>query len=144
MLEHSALFTPDPEAGGFVVSFPDLPEAITEGASEEEAMLYAADALATSLSVYMDRGMDIPTPRKVRGKNYRKVRIPALSEAKISLYVTMRQAGIRAPDLARRLNCQKSQVDCLLDLGHPSRFDQIEQALSVLGKRLVLKLEDAA
>jgi len=144
MLEYSALFTPDPEAGGFVVTFPDLPEAITEGATEAEAMLYAADAVATSLSVYMDRGMDIPTPRKVSGRNYRRIRIPALSEAKISLYVAMRQAGVRAAGLARRLNCRKSQIDRLLDLSHPSPLDQIEQALRVLGKRLVLNLEDAA
>jgi antitoxin HicB len=144
MLEYSALFTPDPEAGGFVVTFPDLPEAITEGATEEEAMLYAADAVATSLSVYVDRGMDIPTPRKVSGRNYRRIRIPALSEAKISLYVAMRQAGVRAAGLARRLNCRKSQIDRLLDLSHPSPLDQIEQALRVLGKRLVLNLEDAA
>jgi len=144
MLEYSALFTPDPEAGGFVVTFPDLPEAITEGATEEEAMLYAADAVATSLSVYVDRGMDIPTPRKVSGRNYRRIRIPALSEAKISLSVAMRQAGVRAAGLARRLNCRKSQIDRLLDLGHPSPLDQIEQALRVLGKRLVLNLEDAA
>jgi antitoxin HicB len=56
----------------------------------------------------------------------------------------MRQAGVRAADLARRLNCQKSQIDRLLDLGRPSRLDEIEQALRILGKRLVLNLEDAA
>ncbi len=51
MLAYPAKFTP--EGKGFVVTFPDIPEAITEGDSAQEAMEYAVDALETVLSVYI-------------------------------------------------------------------------------------------
>jgi len=144
MLEFAARFEPDRKAGGFVVTFPDIPEAITQGDTEEEAMEYAEDALISCLEEYMRRGMDVPAPRKSRRRNLRPVRLPALAEAKVGLYSAMRKAGARKADLARKLRCSKSEVDRLLDLRHSSRLDLIERALAALGKRLVLDLKDAA
>lgn len=144
MLEYSARFTPDREAGGFVVTFPDVPEAITQGDTEQEAVDYARDVLQMALGTYMERGMDVPTPRRRRGKNYRTISLPALTEAKLSLYVAMRRAGLSSADLARRLHSPKSHVDRLLDLGDSSALDDIEAALKLVGKRLVLSLSDAA
>ena len=144
MLEYSARFTPDREAGGFVVTFPDIPEAITQGDTEQQAIEYACDVLQMALATYMRRGLEVPTPRKLRGKNYRTISLPALAEAKLSLYVALHQAGLSKADLARRLRCRKSEVDGLLDPGRPSALEVIEAALRVVGKRLVLSLEDAA
>ncbi|HNL11600.1 MAG TPA: type II toxin-antitoxin system HicB family antitoxin, partial [Turneriella sp.] len=50
--------------GGFVVTFPDVPEAITQGEDEEEALLYAVDALETALSFYLDGRKALPVPSK--------------------------------------------------------------------------------
>ena len=141
MLSYPAMFTP--EGKGFVVTFPDIPEAITDGESEREAMEFAVDAAMTMLSEYIKRRRSIPQPRKARGKNMRLVFLPALTEAKIRLYETMRQAGVRKADLARRMGLQKSQVDRLLDLRHRSRLDQIEGALAKLHKRIAIHVEDA-
>jgi len=142
MLAYPALF--EPEGKGFVVTFPDIPEAITEGNSVAEAMDYAVDALETILSEYINRRREIPRPKRARGKNIRPVRLPALAEAKIGLYRVMRAANVRKADLARRLGWQKSQVDRLLDLTHASRLEQIETALNALDKRLTVQVEDAA
>jgi antitoxin HicB len=142
MIAYPAKFAPEGDA--FNITFPDFPEAITCGYSEEEAMEYAEAALATVLSIYMDRKQDLPKASSLRGKHLRIVRLPALQEAKISLYQAMRNARLRKADLARRLGWQKSQVDRLLDLKHASRLNQIEQALLVLRKRLVIEVEDAA
>ena len=142
MIAYPAKFTP--EDGAFTVTFPDIPEAITCGYSPAEAMAYAEDALATVLSIYMDRKQDLPKSSATRGRHIRIVRLPALQEAKLSLYQAMREAGVRKADLARRLGWQKSQVDRLLNLKHASRLDQIEQALGALRKRLVIAVEDAA
>jgi len=144
MLEYSARFTPDREAGGFVVTFPDIPEAITQGDTEQEAMDCARDVLQLALATYLDRGMDIPAPRRLRGKRYRSVSVPALTEAKVSLYAAMREASLSRADLARRLRCRKSDVDRLLDPEHPSPLDEIEAALNAVGKRLILSFRDAA
>ena len=142
MLAYPAQF--EPEGEGFVVTFPDIPEAITEGNSVTEAMEYAVDVLQTILSEYINRRMEIPRPRRARGKKVRWVRLPALAEAKIGLYRSMRAGNVRKAGLARRIGWQKSQVDRLLDLKHASRLDQIERALKALDKRLTVQVEDAA
>ena len=142
MLAYTALF--EPEGEGFVVTFPDIPEAITEGGSAAGAMEYAVDALQTILSAYINRRREIPRPKRARGKNVRLVSLPALTEAKIGLYRSMRARNVRKADLARRIGWQKSQVDRLLDLKHASRLDQIETALKALDKRLTVQVEDAA
>jgi antitoxin HicB len=56
----------------------------------------------------------------------------------------MQASGIRKADLARRLGVSKPQVERLLDLGHGSRLEQIEQAFRALNKRLELSVQDAA
>jgi antitoxin HicB len=40
--------------GGFVVTFPDVPEAITQGEDREETLLYAVEALDAALSYYVE------------------------------------------------------------------------------------------
>jgi antitoxin HicB len=45
MRAYPATLTPDPD-GGFTVTFRDVPDAIAEGDSREEALLRAEDALA--------------------------------------------------------------------------------------------------
>ena len=142
MLAFPAVF--EPEGGGYVITFPDIPEAISEGNSPGEAMEYAVDALQTALSEYINRRRNIPQPKRGRSKNVRLVQLPALAEAKLGLYRSMRAANMRKAELARRLGWQKSQVDRLLDLTHASRLDQREAALSLLHKRLTIQIEDAA
>jgi len=105
MLAYPALF--EPAGKGFVITFPAIPEAISEGESAEEAMAYAIDALQTVLSEYMNRRRDIPQPRRVHGKNVRSVHLPALSEARIGLYRAMRSKSVRKAEQARRIGCQK-------------------------------------
>ena len=53
-------------------------------------------------------------------------------------------AGKRKADLARMLNLAPTLVDRLLSLHHKSRIEQIETALAVLGKRLVVDVREAA
>ena len=131
MIVYPAKF--DRAKDGITVTFPDIPEAITCGFSEREAMEYAVDAIITVFTEYIKRRQSIPRASKARGK---------LEEAKIRLYEAMRETGVRKADLARRMGLQKSQVDRLLDLRHRSRLDQIEAALAKLHKRLVVHVED--
>ena len=53
--------TPD-GGGGFVVTFADVPEAITGGGDRAEALTMAEDALATALAGYVLEHRAIPTP----------------------------------------------------------------------------------
>ena len=53
--------TPD-EDGGLVVTFPDVPQAITGGRDRAEALTMAEDALATALAGYVHAQWEIPIP----------------------------------------------------------------------------------
>ena len=50
------------EDGTLVVTFPDVPEAITGGRDRPEALAMAEDALATALAGYVHEKRDIPPP----------------------------------------------------------------------------------
>jgi len=142
-MEYPAKFTADREKGGFVVTFPDVPEAITQGDTLEEAMSMASEALELALTFYTEQWKDLPIPGAGK-RGMRMVRLPALSDAKFKLYSALRAAGIRRVDLARRLRCSPSQVDRLLDVSHHSKLDQIEAAFAAIGKRLDIEIQDAA
>jgi predicted RNase H-like HicB family nuclease len=61
---YPAVFEPDEDA--FVVTFPDIPEAITQGDGLQEAREMARDALVTALDFYFDDGRRIPEPSPVQ------------------------------------------------------------------------------
>ncbi len=62
-----------PDDGTVLVTFPDVPEAVTLGADEDEAMLYAVDVLETALSMYVDARKLLPSVSKpLRGQKTAK------------------------------------------------------------------------
>lgn len=138
MWDYPVELTPDEEEGGFVVTFPDVPEAITQGEDQEEALLYARDALETALSMYVDSGRDLPVPSPADGRD--TVRPNALECAKLDIYVAMRVQDVRKAELARRLHWHMPQVDRLLDLSYASKLSQVEQAAASLGKCVELSV----
>ena len=58
------------KGGGFTVTFPDIPEAISEGDTEAEALAHAHDALVSALDFYFEdrRPVPLPSPPKRRQK----------------------------------------------------------------------------
>ena len=59
---YPCVLTPE-EEGGFFVSFPDIPGALTCGDDRVEALEMAEDALAVALAGYVHERWDIPNPR---------------------------------------------------------------------------------
>ena len=53
---------PDPDEGGYVVSFPELPGCLSSGETSEEAIKNAEDAKQEWLLAAMEEGIDIPEP----------------------------------------------------------------------------------
>ena len=122
-----------------LVSFADVPEALTFGADEDEALLHAVDALETALSFYIEARKSLPVASKAR-RGQRTVRPSALEGAKLDVYRAMTDQGIKKAELARSLGWHVPQVDRLFDLRHASRLDQIEAAARVLGRQLEVKV----
>jgi antitoxin HicB len=144
MFQYPAIFDPDPNDGSFTVTFPDFGYGVTQGRSLREADDMAADLLACLMMDCMKKRTDFPKPGKLRGKKIRYISLPALQDAKANLYVAMRAAGIRKAELARRLGCQKTQIERLLDFKNSTRMGHIEAAFRVLGKRIVIEVQNAA
>ena len=133
MFDFPVMLTPD--EGTMLVTFPDVPEAITFGADTDEALMYAVDALESALSFYVDDRKPLPIPSKPK-RGQKTVRPSALECAKLGVYQAMMEQGIRKSELARRLGWHMPQVDRLFDLRHASRLDQIEAAARALGRHI--------
>jgi len=137
MLRYPARFKAA-EEGGFVVTFPDFPEAITQGDSVEDALVHAADVLESVLDYYMEDGLTIPAPSKPK-RGQRLVELPASYAAKILLLNEMAAQKIRPAELARRLHVTPQEVTRLIDPRHTSKIDGIAGALKALGKTLEMR-----
>lgn len=57
----SVVLTPEPE-GGFTVRVPELPEIVTFGETEQEALEMAEDAIRLVLDDAAARGEEMPAP----------------------------------------------------------------------------------
>ena len=137
MLRYPARFAAQ-EEGGFVVTFPDIPEAITQGEDREDALLHARDALETALEFYFEGYRSVPAPSRLkRGQTY--VELPSSVAAKVLLLNEMIEQRVRPAELARRLHTTPQEVNRLTDIRHTSRIDGIAGALKVLGKTLEVR-----
>ncbi len=86
MFDYPVTLTPDD--GTVLVTFAVVPEAITFGADEDEALLNAIDALETGLSFYVDVRKPLPVASQP-ATGQRTVRPSALECAKLGVYQAM-------------------------------------------------------
>jgi len=137
-MQYPAIFETAAE-GGFVVKFRDLPEAITQGDTEEEAMFMARDVLALTMGVYFDEKRIVPRPSAAK-RGERLVDLPISISAKVLLLNQMLEAKVGPSELARRMETTPQEVNRLINLNHTTKIDRIEEALSALGKHLELSV----
>ena len=127
--------TADKDDGGFVVTFKDVPEAITQGNSVEEALLMAKDALETALEFYFEDKRCVPVPSKPK-RGEHTIELPASLSAKVWLLNEMVTQNMRPAELARRLKTTPQQINRLTNLRHTTRIDAIAAALHAMGRQL--------
>ena len=128
--------------GTILVTFPDIPEAITCGANEVDALANAKDALVTAVSIYIQDRRDVPEPSAPAGR--KTVSLSLLGELKLALYRAVRAKGWRKADLARALGVDAKIVDRLLDLRHSSTVVQLEAGLAACGRRAEIETRELA
>ena len=128
----------EPDGDGWMVSFPDIPEALTGDTTREGAVAMARDALITALDFYFDDRRAVPTPSKPK-KGQDLIELPASLAAKVLLLNAMVEQKVRPVDLAEKLGTTRQEVNRLTDLRHATKIDSISAALGVLGKRLELQ-----
>jgi antitoxin HicB len=128
------------EAAYFLVTFPDFPEAGTDGETLEEALAQASDCLAEAVAGRITRAEDIPKASRKQKSQYAVV-LPAQIAAKAALYLALKVAGINKSELARRLGCDAKEARRLLDPKHPSEMQRSEEALAAIGQELVVGVQ---
>ena len=127
----------------WVVHFPDLPEAHTDGATRTEALSEAEDCLGSALAIRMAEREPLPRPSQIQ-KGTRPIFVPVWLAPKLALQFAIEDEGISNSALARRLGVRETVVRRLLDPDHASKTQKLAAALAALGKRLTMRLDDAA
>lgn len=127
------------EEGGFVVTFRDVPEAITQGDDEADAMAMAKEALITAMDFYFEDKREMPLPSALKSGE-RLVALPPSLASKALLLNEMVRQEVTASELARRMGTIPQEINRIIDLHHTTKIDRIAQALDALGKRLQLSV----
>jgi antitoxin HicB len=136
---YPARFTADKKDGGYVVTFRDIPEAITQGESPAECLEEAAGALQAALEGRIMSDLDIPNPSKAK-RGEQLVAVPVHTALKAALYMEMRRTGITQVALARRLGIDEKEARRMLDPHHSTKADRLEKALAALGRHAELRV----
>jgi antitoxin HicB len=137
-IEYPAIFDPADE-GGYTITFPDFPEAISEGDSLEEARYNAIEVLDLTLKSRMEDNENIPLPHVETGENIQMIGPDVNIQA--ALLVKLNRGDKKFSDLARTLGTSWPAVSRMEDPKHWPSLRQLDKIAAALGKRLVLSLE---
>lgn len=122
----------------WIVRFIDIPEAITEGRTTEEALTNAEDCLDVALLWMAEDGRPFPTPSP--GGDAR-VSPTAPIAAKLALMIAWRDSGLSKSAFARRLGKSESEVrNRILNPKHKTALATLDAAARALGKRLTIDI----
>jgi antitoxin HicB len=138
----AADFQPDPD-GGFIVTFPDVPEAITQGDDLADARVSASEALGLALRGYLVLGRPLPKP-VARRKELVPVPVDAMTALKLAVIEAFNASGLSKSELGRRLGKAEGEARRILDPDHPTKLQALGAALAILGKEIVVSVRDAA
>lgn len=138
---YPARLRPD-STGELIVSFRDLPECLTSGSDQTEALDEAADALEEAIAGRINRVDSIPVPSARRSGEH-LVAVPAITAAKAALALALAESGLSRVALAQRLRVDEKAVRRMLDPRHRTAIARIERALRVLGQDLVVETRAA-
>jgi antitoxin HicB len=130
------------ENGWWLVRFPGIPEALTEGETQDEARANAVDCVIAALEGYMKAGK--PLPRKGASHTGRdRAVLPSLVTAKLAVYQALQEHGWSKLRLADELGMPENSVRRLLDLRHNSHMWIIDEALAKMNSELSIDLPSA-
>ena len=124
-----------------VVSFRDLPECLTSGADEDEALLEARDALEEAVAGRIRRNEDLPSP-SLREADERHVAVPIDMAAKAALVLAFRASGLTCVALADLLGIDEKSVRKMLDPRQETSAGHISEVLSSLDRELVIETHE--
>jgi antitoxin HicB len=136
-IRYPAMFEAQSE-GVICVQFVDLPGVITEGATREEALFNAVEALTGMLDFMLEENREVPLPsRNVSGAVY----VAPDSKTQAALLIRQARGDTSLATLARVMETSWPAVKRLENPNHWPSLKSLDRAAAALGKRLVLVLE---
>ena len=131
---YKAKLEPNDE-GGFIATLADVPEALAEGKTRDDALTEARNALETVLLHLAGAGEALPQAKAKAGI---PVFISAHASAKIAILQAFHQSGISKTELANRLGKKEGEARRILDPFHATKLATLDEAMQALGQRLVV------
>jgi antitoxin HicB len=129
--------------GDWLVRFYDIPEAITQGGSLEEAIASASDGLEAALEGYLELGRAFPARADVRpdearpGYSVVEVAVPPALAARALLAEAMKSQHLTKVGLAQRMGRDEKVVRRIIS-GKGASLDLTLEALRAVGIRAAL------
>ena len=122
---------------GFVVTFPDIAEAITGSFTFRESLILAEDCLVVALEGYIvsERKLPVPSPYQ---KGQELLTVQPVIAAQLDLYTAMREQGISRADLAARLDICEDDAAALVNLDYRTPIGEVAKALKAVGCELAV------
>jgi antitoxin HicB len=136
---YAASLVSDPD-GGVLVTFADVPEAISHGSDREDAIRSAQEALAVALFGYLKEGRKIPAAKRRAGE---QIAPQATDVLKIAVVEAWLESGLSKSEFARMLGVDEKEARRILDPDAATKAGRLEEALSVLGRKLTIAVEAA-
>jgi antitoxin HicB len=145
MRQYVYAFHLEEDGGETFFSFPSIPEIVSaipnaqfERLSPREVQAHAEDAVLTALQGCIASRDDLPEaddPRFVSADGF--VHLRPLEAMKLELFKVYRANCRSISDFSRRVGKQDTAVRRLLNLRHPSKTTEVDEALASFNKRLV-------
>jgi antitoxin HicB len=129
------------EIGRLVVHFPDLPEALTDGADEAEALAEASDCLSEALAGRIHRREEIPSPSPLPSGAHAVEPDPTIA-LKAALYEALDDLAMTMAELGKRLGIDERQAARLIDPKARTPLSKLEAALSALGYTIGIEVRE--
>ncbi|MEY4910346.1 MAG: hypothetical protein RL761_9 [Pseudomonadota bacterium] len=136
-VKFAAIFEPQPE-GGYTVTFPDIPEAITEGDTKDECQHNAQEVLTLCLEQRMDDGETIPDASTIKGGIW--IEPSAAMQAAVLVRAWRTKQGKTVSEIARTLNTSWAAAQKLESHRANPTLRQLERTAAALGKRLHVEM----
>lgn len=122
---------------GYFVEFFELPGCLTEGATLDEALVNAKEALSGWLYVAIKHGDDIPEPKACSGRNYFEIEPDVDVLIPLTILLVRKRRGLTQTNLANELGISQQAYRKLEIPGksNPS-IKTLARLLAVLGLKL--------
>jgi len=99
--------------------------------------------LQEAIAGRMVRKEDIPAASRLK-RGQAGVRVALYLAPKLALYLAMREKRVNNSELARRSGVTEIIVRRMLNPRHDTKPEKLQEALEILGKKVLITVEDAA